>query len=172
MQRSALTKCVALVIVGVLSLFSVSYSLAAPRTGQPAPAFKVTTTSGQSVTLNNYRGYVLVLDFFATWCQPCRESIPHLIEMNRTYGKHGLQVLGLSADEDGEKLVNSFISDQRVNYPVALAGETTLADYGVRSVPVMMVIDKKGKVAEVFRGFNPEIGRSSEKLIKKLLAEK
>jgi len=69
-------------------------------------------------------------------------------------------------------MVKNFASEQKINYPVALAGETTLADYGVRSVPVMIVIDKKGKVAEVYRGFSPEIGRSSDKLIKKLLAEK
>jgi len=172
MRRSALTSIVVPVIVSALFLFAAFPLQAAPRAGQPAPAFKVTTTSAQAVSLDNYRGYVLVLDFFATWCQPCRESIPHLIEMNRTYGKQGLQVLGLSADEDGEKLVKNFAREQRITYPVALAGETTLADYGVRSVPVMMVIDRKGRVAEVYRGFSPEIGRSSEKLIKKLLAEK
>jgi peroxiredoxin len=59
-----------------------------------------------------------------------------------------------------------------MTYPIALAGETTLTDYGVRSVPVMFVIDKKGRVAEVFRGFTDEVGRSSELLIKKLLAER
>jgi peroxiredoxin len=145
---------------------------AAPRAGQPAPNFKVTTTSGQPVSIENYRGYVLVLDFFATWCQPCRESIPHLVELNRKYGKQGLQVLGMSADEDGERLVKTFADEHRITYPIALAGETTLADYGVRSVPVMLIIDKKGRVAEVFRGFTDEIGRSTEHLIKKLLAEK
>ncbi len=172
MLHRALASIVVLVIVSALFLSTASPLQAAARAGQPAPAFKVTTTSGQSVSLGNYRGYVLVLDFFATWCQPCRESIPHLIDLNRTYGKQGLQVLGLSADEDAEKMVKNFASEQKINYPVALAGETTLADYGVRSVPVMIVIDKKGKVAEVYRGFSPEIGRSSDKLIKKLLAEK
>jgi len=145
---------------------------AAPRAGQPAPNFKVITTSGQPVSLENYRGYVLVLDFFATWCHPCRDSIPHLIEMNRKFGKQGLQVLGMSADEDGERLVKTFADEFRITYPIALAGETTLVDYGVRSVPVMFIIDKKGRVAEVFRGFTGEVGRSTEQLIKKLLAEK
>jgi len=145
---------------------------AAPRAGQSAPNFKVVTTSGQPVSLEHYRGHVLVMDFFATWCQPCRESIPHLVEMNRKYGKQGLQILGMSADEDGERLVKSFAEEHRITYPVALAGETTLVDYGVRSVPVMLIIDKKGRVAEVFRGFTGEVGRSTEQLIKKLLAEK
>ena len=145
---------------------------AAPRVGQPAPNFKVITTSGQPVTLENYRGYVLIMDFFATWCQPCRESIPHLVEMNRKYGKQGLHVLGMSADEDGERLVKTFADEHHITYPIALAGESALVDFGVRSVPVMFIIDKKGRVAEVFRGFTDEVGRSSEQLIKKLLAEK
>lgn len=145
---------------------------AAPRNGEPAPDFKVSTTSGQQVTLKNYRGRVLVLDFFASWCQPCRESIPHLVEMNRKYGQEGLYVLGMSADEDGVRAVKSFADKHRITYPIALAGESTLTDYGVRSVPVMFVIDKKGQVAGVFRGFTDEVARSTEQLIKKLLAEK
>lgn len=145
---------------------------AAPRPGQAAPGFKVITTSGQSVTLDNYRGHVLVVDFFATWCQPCRQSIPHLVEMNRKYGKQGLQVLGLSADEDGERPVKAFANEYHINYPLALAGDTATADFGIRSVPVMFVIDKKGTIVEVYRGFSDETGRSMEQLIKRLLAEK
>jgi peroxiredoxin len=153
-------------------MFGPARLYAAPRSGQAAPNFKVSTTSGQQVSLENYRGYVLVLDFFATWCQPCRASIPHLVEMNRKYGKQGLHVLGMSADEDGERVVKAFADKNRIIYPIALAGESTLADFGVRSVPVMFVIDKKGRVAEVFRGFTDEVARSTEQLIKKLLAER
>lgn len=145
---------------------------AALRAGQPAPNFKVITTSGQPVSMDNYRGYVLVIDFFATWCPPCNESIPHLIDINRKYGKQGLQILGLSMDEDGEQIVKSFIDERRINYPVALASEQVQIDYGIVSVPVMFVIDKKGKVSEIYRGYSDETGRSMEALIKKLLAEK
>lgn len=145
---------------------------AAPRQGQPAPNFKVITTTGQPVTLENYRGHVLVVDFFATWCQPCRQSIPHLVEMNRKYGKQGLQILGLSADEDGERDVKAFANEHHINYPLALAGDAATVDFGVRSVPVMFVIDKKGVIAEVYRGFSDEMGRKVEQLIKRLLAEK
>lgn len=172
MKHFMLTYGLVLVImVAIISLSPINLH-AAPRMGQPTPNFKVTTTSGQSVSLENYRGYVLVIDFFATWCHPCRESIPHLIDMNRKYGKQGLQVLGLSADEDGERLVKAFADEYRITYPIALAGESTLTDYGVRSVPVMFIIDKKGSVAGVFRGFTDEVGRSTEQLIKKLLLER
>jgi cytochrome c biogenesis protein CcmG, thiol:disulfide interchange protein DsbE len=159
-----------IVVAGIL--FGPARLYAAPRSGQAAPNFKVSTLSGQQVSLENYRGRVLVLDFFATWCKPCRASIPHLVEMNRKYGQQGLYVLGMSADEDGEKVVKAFADKNHMSYPVALAGESTLVDFGVRSVPVMFVIDKKGRVAEVFRGFTDEVARSSELLIKKLLAER
>jgi peroxiredoxin len=145
---------------------------AMPRSGQQAPNFKVVSTSGQPITIDNYKGYVLVIDFFATWCPPCKESIPHLVEMNRKYSKQGLQVLGLSLDEDGERAVKSFAGEYRINYPLALADETVQVDFGLRSVPVMFVIDKKGKIAEIYRGFSEEIGRSLENVVKRLLAEK
>jgi len=161
-----------MLIIAAGIMFGPVGSLASPRAGQAAPNFMVRTTTGQQVSLDNYHGRVLVLDFFASWCQPCRMSIPHLVEMNRKYGPQGLQVLGLSADEDGERAVKAFAEKNRITYPVALAGETTLVDYGVRRIPVMFVIDKKGRVAEIFRGFTDEVGRSTEQLVKKLLAEK
>lgn len=145
---------------------------AAPRPGQPAPNFKVTSTTGQTISQENYRGHVLILDFFATWCQPCRLTIPHLVEMNRKYGKQGLQILGLSVDEEGERVIKAFTDEFRVNYPLALAGESTTADFGVRSVPVMYLIDKKGNVVEIYRGHTSEAARSMELSIKRLLAEK
>jgi peroxiredoxin len=166
LYRFALT----LLIVVATLLPARLYAL--PRPGQQAPDFKVVTTSGQPVSMDNYRGYVLVIDFFATWCPPCKESIPHLVEMHRKYNKQGLQVLGLSLDEDGERVIKSFVAEHRINYPVALAGETVQTDFGLRSVPVMFVVDKKGKIAGVYMGFSGEIGRSLENLVKKLLAEK
>lgn len=144
---------------------------AAPRPGQLAPNFKVLSTSGQTISQDKYLGHVLILDFFATWCQPCRQSIPHLVEMNRKYGKQGLQILGLSVDDD-ERSVKTFTDEFRVNYPLALAGGSIMVDFGVRSVPVMYLVDKKGKIAEVYRGYSSEVARSVEQSIKRLLAEK
>ncbi len=144
---------------------------AAPRSGQPVPNFKVVSTTGQTISQENYRGHVLIIDFFATWCQPCRQSIPHLVEMNRKYGKQGLQILGLSVDEAGERAVKTFTDEFRVNYPLAVADDSTTALFGIRSVPIMYVVDKKGNIAEVSRGFSDETGRSTERLIKRLLAE-
>lgn len=163
-----------IVLVAIAASFIAAPGLAdaAPRTGQHAPDFKAISTSGQTISQENYRGHVLILDFFATWCQPCRRSIPHLVDMNRKYGKQGLHVLGLSMDEDGDQAIKSFSNELRINYPLALAGNSTTVDYGIRSVPVMYIIDKKGNIAEVYRGYSDEIARSVEQLVKRLLAEK
>lgn len=163
------------VLAGVALLFSLAQpttSTAAPRKGEAAPPIKVVTTSGQQVTLANYKGYVLVIDFFATWCPPCKESIPHLAAMNRKYGKQGLQVLGANVDENGDnKLLREFIAEHKINYPVAAISEDQQADYGIRSIPAIYIINKKGVIAEKFMGFSDETARSMEAAIKRLLAE-
>ncbi|WP_298272242.1 TlpA disulfide reductase family protein [Geobacter sp.] len=146
-------------------------SHAVVQKGQAAPPIKVVSTSGQPITLNNYKGYVLVIDFFATWCPPCREAIPHLVTLNRKYGKQGLQILGLSLDEGDEQGVKEFIASKRINYPVAFASQDIQADYGLRSLPTVYVISRKGVVTEKFQGGSEETLRSIEALIKKLLAE-
>ena len=97
----------------LMLLFLSAPAFAILQKGQTAPPLKVTTTTGQQVTLANYRGHVLVLDFFATWCAPCRESIPHMINLNRKYGRQGLQILGMSVDEGGEKALKSFIAEKK-----------------------------------------------------------
>lgn len=161
-----------LVFVAASLLIAAGQVDAAPGSGQPAPNFKVISTTGQTISRENYRGHVLILDFFATWCQPCRQSIPHLVEMNRKYGKQGLQILGISVDEDGERAVKMFAEEFRVNYPLALAGDPMTRAYGIRSVPIMYLVDKKGIIVEVNRGFSNEMARSVEQTIKRLLAEK
>lgn len=161
-----------LFIIAASFLATAGQADAAPRIGQPAPGFTVTSTSGQSLSFESYKGHVLIVDFFATWCQPCRLSIPHLVEMNRKYGKQGLQIVGLSVDEGSERSVRSFADEFRISYPLAVVGGSTTTDYGVRSVPVMYLIDRNGKIAEVYRGYSSESAGSVERAIKRLLAEK
>jgi len=139
--------------------------------GDRAPAIKLVTTSGQPVTLANYKGYVLVMDFFATWCIPCKESIPHLNNLNRKYGKQGLQILGVSVDEGSDREVKSFSAERKISYPVAIGGEDMQEDYGLRSIPTVYVIDKKGMVADKYQGYSDQTGKAMEETIKRLLAE-
>ncbi|GFO68835.1 thioredoxin [Geomonas limicola] len=152
-------------------LLSTQPAAAILQKGDKAPAIKLTTTSGQPVTLNNYRGYVLVMDFFATWCIPCKESIPHLNALNKKFGKQGLQILGVSVDEGAERDVKTFIADRKISYPVAIAGEDLQTEYGLRSIPTVYLINKKGMVAEKFQGYSDQTGHAMEEAIKRLLAE-
>lgn len=159
-------------ILAVLAILLLpAAALAIPQKGEPAPPFKAVTTSGQQVTLNNYKGRVLVLDFFASWCPPCRASIPHLVNLNRKYGKQGLQILGMSVDEDGEAAVRKFVAEKGINYPVAVVDSEIQGDYGIRSIPTMYLVNKKGVIVEKFMGFTDETGRAMEAAIKRLLTE-
>lgn len=162
-------KVIPLAVAGLL--FTTQPASAILQKGEAAPPIKLTTTSGQPITLNNYKGYVLVMDFFATWCIPCKESIPHMNSLRAKYGKQGLQVLGVSVDEGSDREVKNFIAERKISYPVAIAGEEMQTDYGLRSIPTVYVINKKGVVAEKFQGFSDQTARAMEETIKRLLAE-
>ena len=140
--------------------------------GQMAPQIHVTSTSGQRITNANYGGYVLLVQFFATWCSPCRESIPTIVKLNKKYGKQGFQVLGFSIDDGGDRIVKAFIAEKRINYPVALADDDLQAVFGVRSVPTLFLVNRKGQVIEKFMGMSDETEQAIEEAIRTALAEK
>ena len=167
-QKFAL-KTLLLAVAGLL--LSTEPAAAVLQKGDKAPAIKMTTMSGQPISLNNYKGYVLVMDFFATWCIPCKESIPHMNSLNRKYGKQGLQILGVSVDEGNDREVKSFIGERKISYPVAIADEDMQTEYGLRSIPTVYVINKKGMIAEKYQGYSDQTGKAMEETIKRLLAE-
>ncbi len=139
--------------------------------GKPAPAFALTSVTGPKLDLATLRGKVVLVDFFATWCGPCKDTIPHLVDLQRRLGNKGLQVVGLSADDDDDQLaVREFVTTYRINYPVALAPESVRDDYGLRAVPVLFIIDKKGAVVDIYRGLGGDMKKRLEELLQKLLA--
>lgn len=158
-------------IVAMLVLLP-SLAAALPEKGRPAPPFQVTSLSGQKITPANYQGYVLLVEFFATWCGPCRESIPSLLRLNARHGGKGFQILGLSIDDNGQKELRSFAREMKLTYPVAMADDDLQAAYGVRSVPVMFLINRKGQIIERYMGYAEEYEKEIETAILRALAEK
>ncbi len=171
MRHSVATLKRAAAFCAAALLFCVATADAAPRRGQPAPAFKAFAITGQPISSEGLRGSVVILDFWATWCPPCRESIPFLAELHRKYAKQGLQVIGMSVDEGGERVVKSFADEKRIPYPLVMASGKIQADYGVRALPVLYIIDQNGIVKEQIMGFATGADRVIEGLIKKQLAE-
>ena len=117
-----------------------------------APDFSLQDLSGQPLELTNYRGKVVLLDFWATWCTPCLGEIPHFVALQNTYREPGLQVIGISMD-DGPKPVREFYQKFKMNYPVALGTEKLAEAYGgVLGLPVMFLIGRDGQVAAKYVG--------------------
>lgn len=142
-----------------------------PKPGQQVPAFSLVSSSGVPVMPEYYRGSVLVIDFFAPWCQLCRGHIARLTELHNKFKKQGLQVVGLNVDEKGGAAATDFTAELHMFYPIAQADEATQAAFDVRSVPMVYVVDKKGRIAEIFPVLNSETDRAIASLVKKLLLE-
>jgi len=117
-----------------------------------APDFLLQDLNGQPLGLANYRGKVVLLDFWATWCMPCRGEIPHFVEFQDKYRDQGFQVVGISMD-DGPKPVREFYQEFKMNYPVALGNEKVAEAYGgVLGLPVTFLIGRDGRVAAKYVG--------------------
>ena len=124
--------------------------------GKLAPDFTLSSTSGNTIKLSDYRGKVVVLDFWATWCPPCKAEIPDFIKLYSKYKDDGFQMLGVSLDQGGLKDVVPFIKDHGINYPIVLGTEEIVSAYGgIRGIPTTFVIDKKGYIRDEFVGYRP-----------------
>ena len=163
----------AAIMVLAILLTMPAASFALPKKGQPAPPLQVVTIAGQKLSMANYKGSVLILEFFATYCGGCKESIPHLLNLNKQYGKKGLQILALDIGQgDTPEDVKEFVARNKINYPVAMADESIIYDgYGIRMIPSIFIINKKGILVEKFEGFTDETRKIMESTVKKLIAE-
>ncbi|MGD1074666.1 MAG: TlpA disulfide reductase family protein [Thermodesulfovibrionales bacterium] len=137
----------------------------------PSPDFTLRDVQGGKVSLSGLRGRVVLLEFWATWCPPCRESIPELNEIFKKYKDRGLAVLGISMDSDGDAsaTVSSFMKEQPMLYPVVIDDGKVSTQYGVTSIPSLFLIDKNGNVVKRFSGFMPGLAESLSNDIERLL---
>ena len=128
-------------------------SVKAGKDRKPAPEFALKDADGKTVHLSDYKGKVVVLDFFATWCGPCKIEIPWFMEMERKNKAKGFAVLGVSMDDEGWEVVKPFLADLGVNYRVVIGNDQTGGMYGgVDALPTTFLIDKEGRIAAVHVG--------------------
>ena len=117
-----------------------------------APDFSLQDVDGKPLTMSGNRGKVVLLNFWATWCTPCRAEIPEFERFQNTYGPQGLQVLGISMDDDA-KPVREFSQQLKMNYPIALGSDKLAQSYGgVLGLPVSFLIGRDGKIAAKYVG--------------------
>jgi thiol-disulfide isomerase/thioredoxin len=166
------SRAVTLIVTAFLLAATPQPSEALARRGQPMPAFKVFSIKGQPLSSESLKGSVVLIDFWATWCPPCRESIPHLAELHRKYGKQGLIIVGMNVDEGGERLVKEYAERHSIPYPIVMASDKIISDYAVRALPVLYIVDKNGLIREQLMGFSDQAGKILENQIKKLVSEK
>ena len=120
-----------------------------------APDFALKDVNGQSVHLSDYKGKVVLLDFWATWCGPCKVEIPWFMEFEQQLKDRGFAVLGVSMDEDGWSTVKPYVQQLKINYRIVLGNEQVGDLYGaVDSLPTTFLIDRQGKIASVHIGLS------------------
>jgi thiol-disulfide isomerase/thioredoxin len=127
--------------------------------------------SGKEIKLSAYAGKVVLLDFWATWCGPCRMELPHFVELHDAYKSKGFSMIGVSLDQQGPDVVRNFASQWKISYPIVVdsSGEVNMAYGGIRSIPMTLLIGKDGSVLESFIGYRPK--EVFEEAIKKALKQ-
>jgi cytochrome c biogenesis protein CcmG/thiol:disulfide interchange protein DsbE len=137
---------------------------------EKAPDFQLKSTDGKTVKLSDFKGKIVIIDFWATWCPPCRKGIPDLVELQKTY-KDDLVIIGISLDDKRTlKDVVPFVSKYEINYPVVFGDSEVVSAFGgIESIPTSFVIDREGNITNTHVGLIPkaEYEKDINKLLKK-----
>jgi peroxiredoxin len=156
-SRLSVTVFSALLALLALSACSSGVKAAEPvkaeKDRHAAPDFLLKDSDGKTVHLSDYKGKVVLLDFFATWCGPCKIEIPWFMEFERKNKDRGFSVLGVSMDDEGWEVVKPFLQNLGVNYRVVIGNDSTAQSYGgVDALPTSFLIDREGRIAAVHVG--------------------
>jgi peroxiredoxin len=140
---------------------------------RPAPGFSLTTLDGDTLSLDGLKCRVALVDFWATWCQPCRKSMPELSALHTKYADRGFTVVGISIDEDREKEVNKFLEKTQVAYPIAIdrKADPAWASYLVKAVPAAFLVDREGRIVAQWTGTTVETAALETMLAEMLQAD-
>jgi peroxiredoxin len=142
-----------------------------PDAGSRAKAidFSLTGLDGIEYRLSDQKGNVVLVDFWATWCPPCREEIPHLKELHTRFSEQGLAVWGVGLDEEGA--LRAYAEENEMSYTVLIGKESVGRDYGVQGIPTTILFDKQNRIAFKHVGFSKGMEKEMEKEIEQLLRE-
>jgi thiol-disulfide isomerase/thioredoxin len=141
--------------------------------GKAAPDFSFPTVAGKDVKLSDKKGNVVVLDFWATWCGPCKASLPHTqsLSENKDYKDKGLFVWAVN-DQESKDTVDQFLKDNKYTFTVPLdTSGSALNDYKVRGIPTVVVVGRDGNIKNVFIGYSDSVGKDIDDAVEKALAE-
>jgi thiol-disulfide isomerase/thioredoxin len=130
---------------------------AGPANGSPAPDFTLKTLDGKDVTLSSLKGKAVMVNFWATWCEPCKIEMPWLVELQDKYRKDGFEIIGVAMDDSGQKEISEFARKMKVNYTVVIGSEKVADLYGgLDGLPTNFFLDRNGKVIDSFKGLRSE----------------
>ncbi len=143
-------------LLGLMFSVVAATSLAASDlTGKAAPDFALKSSTGENLRLSEFRGDVVMINFWATWCGPCRQEMPLLDELYQRYERVGFSLLGVNIDDDSRKAM-TMISDLGVNFPVLFDSAKEVSKlYQVNAMPVTVIVDRDGTVRYVHQGYKP-----------------
>ncbi len=144
--------------IAAVSLAALTFASGARAGTRPAaPDLVVRDLNGATVRLSALKGKVVLVDYWATWCGPCRMEIPHLKKLHAELGPKGLVILGLSVDHQGVEVVRRFVKKNALPWTTALADERALSAFGeVRAIPTAILIDREGRIAGRLVGYQDE----------------
>jgi len=162
----------------VLGIRRVHHSTVVPAgklQGQLAPDFTLTTPEGKTMKLSDFHGKAILLNFWATWCEPCKVEMPWFVDLQKKYGPQGLQVLGVAMDDASPNSISAFAQKMGVNYPILVGKEEVGAQYGgIDYLPSTFYINREGKVLDHVFGLasRSEIEANIEKALGQQVATK
>ncbi len=128
-----------------------------PANGTPAPDFTLKTLDGKDISLSSLKGKAVMVNFWATWCEPCKIEMPWLVELQDKYRKDGFEIIGVAMDDSGQKEISEFARKMKVNYTVVIGSEKVADLYGgLDGLPTNFFLDRNGKVIDSFKGLRSE----------------